>query len=47
VEIRCYEGISNTGSSQLSRVMVGGGEITDNPKAWLKQKQLKHGTKWI
>jgi hypothetical protein len=25
----------------------GGGEITDNPKAWLKQKQLKHGTKWI
>jgi hypothetical protein len=33
--------------SQLSiiQVMGGGGDITDNPKPWLKQKQSKHGTK--
>jgi hypothetical protein len=33
----------STGDSRLSRVMVGEG--LDNPKPWLKQKQLKHDTK--
>jgi hypothetical protein len=25
----------------------GGGKIMDNPKPWLKQRQSKHGMKWI
>jgi hypothetical protein len=25
----------------------GEGEVTDNPKPLVKQKQSKHGTKWI
>jgi hypothetical protein len=33
----------STGDSRLSRVMAGEG--LDNPKTWLKQKQLKHDTK--
>jgi hypothetical protein len=38
--------VEYTGNSQLSRVMVAG-KVTDNPKPGLKQKQSKHGTKWI
>jgi hypothetical protein len=32
--------------SRLSGVMEGR-KVTDNTKPWLKQKQSKHGTKWI
>jgi hypothetical protein len=34
--------------SELSIIQGnGGGKITDNPKPQLKQKQLKHSTKWF
>jgi hypothetical protein len=33
---------------QLSIIQGNGGrKVMDNPKPWLKQKQSKHGTKWI
>jgi hypothetical protein len=38
--------METTGNSQLSEIMVGR-RVTDNPKPQLKQKQSKHGTKWI
>jgi hypothetical protein len=34
------------GNCKLSRAMEGR-KVADNPKPPLKQKQSKHGTKWI
>jgi hypothetical protein len=38
--------IGYTVNCRLSGVMEGR-KVIDNQKAWLKQKQSKHGTKWI